>query len=204
MRALGASLRDASPSFVRAHSGRFSRFTPEPSEGMKSKTIGWAASLAVTAGAIAVGAAVAHKRGFGLHLSGDAPAAGASVSAAAPSRQLWHCGMHPQVIQDHPGDCPICHMALTPINSGGGVGATSAAASLSRVHMNTEVLIDPAVVQNMGVRTARVTTGALSRSLRAAGVLSLPEPGMHDVSLKVGGWIDKLYADQEGMHVQKG
>src|SRR5205085_9028194 len=31
--------------------------------------------------------------------------------------QLWHCGMHPQVIQDHPGDCPICHMALTPIGS---------------------------------------------------------------------------------------
>jgi RND family efflux transporter MFP subunit len=27
---------------------------------------------------------------------------------------------------------------------------------------------------------------------------------MHDVSLKVGGWIDKLYADQDGMHVHEG
>jgi Cu(I)/Ag(I) efflux system membrane fusion protein/cobalt-zinc-cadmium efflux system membrane fusion protein len=29
--------------------------------------------------------------------------------------QLWTCGMHPQVIQEEPGDCPICAMALTPL-----------------------------------------------------------------------------------------
>jgi membrane fusion protein, copper/silver efflux system len=29
--------------------------------------------------------------------------------------QLWTCGMHPQVIQDEPGDCPICGMDLTPL-----------------------------------------------------------------------------------------
>jgi Cu(I)/Ag(I) efflux system membrane fusion protein/cobalt-zinc-cadmium efflux system membrane fusion protein len=33
------------------------------------------------------------------------------------SGQLWTCGMHPQVIQDEPGDCPICGMALTPLKS---------------------------------------------------------------------------------------
>ncbi len=26
--------------------------------------------------------------------------------------------MHPQVIQDHPGTCPICHMNLTPLKGG--------------------------------------------------------------------------------------
>jgi len=29
--------------------------------------------------------------------------------------QLWTCGMHPQVIQEEPGTCPICGMALTPL-----------------------------------------------------------------------------------------
>jgi Cu(I)/Ag(I) efflux system membrane fusion protein len=29
--------------------------------------------------------------------------------------QLWTCGMHPQVIQDHPGTCPICGMNLVPL-----------------------------------------------------------------------------------------
>jgi len=113
------------------------------------------------------------------------------------AKQLWHCGMHPQVIQDHPGDCPICHMALTPMNASG--------ADTHADHAEpTVVRIDSAIVQNMGVRTATVTRGPLSKSVRTVGVLSLPEPGLHDVSLKVGGWIQKLYADQEGMHVHHG
>ncbi len=31
--------------------------------------------------------------------------------------QLWTCGMHPQVIQDEPGSCPICGMNLTPVKA---------------------------------------------------------------------------------------
>jgi Cu(I)/Ag(I) efflux system membrane fusion protein/cobalt-zinc-cadmium efflux system membrane fusion protein len=27
---------------------------------------------------------------------------------------LWTCGMHPEVVQDEPGTCPICKMELTP------------------------------------------------------------------------------------------
>lgn len=29
--------------------------------------------------------------------------------------QLWTCGMHPQVLQDEPGTCPICGMNLVPL-----------------------------------------------------------------------------------------
>jgi len=35
--------------------------------------------------------------------------------AAAEESGLWTCGMHPQVIQDEPGQCPICHMDLVPL-----------------------------------------------------------------------------------------
>lgn len=37
----------------------------------------------------------------------------AAEGDAAPT--LWTCGMHPEVIQDEPGVCPICHMDLTPM-----------------------------------------------------------------------------------------
>ena len=112
-------------------------------------------------------------------------------------KQLWHCGMHPQVIQDHPGDCPICHMALTPIGANGADAHADASGP-------AVVQIDPAVVQNMGVRTAPVTRDPLIKTVRTIGILSLPETGLLDVSLKVGGWINHLYADQEGMHVHQG
>src|ERR1035437_9696975 len=36
------------------------------------------------------------------------------------AKTLYTCGMHPQVIQDHPGNCPICGMQLTPIRKQAG------------------------------------------------------------------------------------
>ncbi len=153
----------------------------------------------------------------------------AAADPRSPHKQLWHCGMHPQVIQDHPGNCPICHMALTPLNSdtpttkGGAkkwwdpmLGPSSitdhpgkSAMGMDMVSLDAnpggpEVQIDPAIVQNMGVRTATVTRGPLTKTVRTVGILRLPEPGLHNVALKIGGWIDKLYADQDGMHVVKG
>src|SRR6185503_2489310 len=40
-------------------------------------------------------------------------------------RTLYTCGMHPQVIQDHPGNCPICGMKLTPIRKSDSASASS-------------------------------------------------------------------------------
>ena len=40
--------------------------------------------------------------------------------AAAKEETLYTCGMHPQVIQKKPGNCPICGMKLTPIRKQGG------------------------------------------------------------------------------------
>ena len=33
------------------------------------------------------------------------------------AKQLYSCGMHPQIIQEEPGNCPICGMKLTPLRS---------------------------------------------------------------------------------------
>ena len=37
--------------------------------------------------------------------------------------QLWTCGMHPEVILDEPGNCPICGMELVPVKGSGGAQA---------------------------------------------------------------------------------
>jgi Cu(I)/Ag(I) efflux system membrane fusion protein/cobalt-zinc-cadmium efflux system membrane fusion protein len=36
--------------------------------------------------------------------------------------QLWTCGMHPEVIQEEPGICPICQMDLVPLRTESGHG----------------------------------------------------------------------------------
>jgi RND family efflux transporter MFP subunit len=110
--------------------------------------------------------------------------------AAAP-QQLWTCGMHPQVIQDHPGRCPICGMELTPLD---GHDHTAGSA----------VVIDPVVVQKMGVRVTPVVEGILAVPVRAVAVLAEAEPARHDVNLRVSGWIERLPAHTEGMHLAVG
>ena len=37
------------------------------------------------------------------------------AQTASQPKTLYTCGMHPQIIQDHPGDCPICGMHLEPV-----------------------------------------------------------------------------------------
>ncbi len=39
-----------------------------------------------------------------------------ATSGKAP---VYTCTMHPQIRQEKPGDCPICHMKLTPLEAGG-------------------------------------------------------------------------------------
>jgi RND family efflux transporter MFP subunit len=109
---------------------------------------------------------------------------------AKTGKQLWWDPMlGPSSITDHPGKSAM-GMDMVPYTGRAAGGA--------------QIEIDPRVVQDMGVQTAPVTRGPLHKTVHAVGIFELPQPGMHDIALKVGGWIDKLYADQEGMHVHQG
>ncbi|MFQ6614969.1 MAG: efflux RND transporter periplasmic adaptor subunit, partial [Fidelibacterota bacterium] len=59
---------------------------------------------------------------------GDKPET--AQTQTAERSELYTCGMHPNVIQEGPGNCPICGMKLTPLNGGGTTtAATTASAS---------------------------------------------------------------------------
>src|ERR1700749_1249056 len=104
---------------------------------------------------------------------------------AGAKKTLYTCGMHPQIIQDHPGDCPICGMKLTPIRDNS-AGATSNAPA------DTNIIVDSVTVQTMGVRTAVVARGPLRRTIRTVGIVSYNETTLGDVTTKFKGWIEKL------------
>ena len=44
----------------------------------------------------------------------QAPSAAVTGESAGEKKTLWTCGMHPWIIQEEPGNCPICGMKLTP------------------------------------------------------------------------------------------
>ncbi|MFQ5489594.1 MAG: efflux RND transporter periplasmic adaptor subunit [Phycisphaerae bacterium] len=54
--------------------------------------------------------------------STSAGAGGGGEGAAGDDEQWYTCGMHPNVLQKTPGDCPICQMKLTPLKKDSGDG----------------------------------------------------------------------------------
>lgn len=46
---------------------------------------------------------------------GQAPVRGAAVSADTSADTIYTCPMHPEVQQNHPGNCPKCGMTLEPV-----------------------------------------------------------------------------------------
>jgi multidrug efflux pump subunit AcrA (membrane-fusion protein)/rubrerythrin len=74
--------------------------------------------------------------GLGLLLTGCGGDHG--TAGKAKEAQLYTCGMHPQVIQDKPGNCPICGMKLTPVRKQGSAsGATASAERKVKFYKST-------------------------------------------------------------------
>ncbi len=121
---------------------------------------------------------------------------GRGKANATEGKMLYTCGMHPQIIQDHPGNCPICGMKLTPIRKQD--------ASTSTAQASSTIAIDPSTIQTMGIRTAEVTRGPLRRLIRTVANVDYDETALADVTTKYKGWIEKLYVDSTGALVNPG
>jgi Cu(I)/Ag(I) efflux system membrane fusion protein len=117
------------------------------------------------------------------------PAAEASAKTGQDATQFYTCGMHPWVILPKPGNCPICGMDLVPLDASKFTG---------------QITIDPVVVQNIGVRTAKAEDGTLSRTIRTVGTVEYDERQVRDINTKVSGWIEKIHVDYLGAEVKKG
>jgi Cu(I)/Ag(I) efflux system membrane fusion protein len=104
----------------------------------------------------------------------------------------YHCGMHPWITDNKPSKCPICGMTLTPVykNEGG--------------KQEGIVQIDPAMVQNIGVKTEIVMKRKLTHTIRTTGRIDYDETKQTIITTKFSGYIEKLYVDYTGKPVQQG
>lgn len=102
----------------------------------------------------------------------------------------WRAPMNPTEIYDKPGKSAM-GMDLVPVYEDHLVGGV-------------EIKVDPVTQQNMGIRTAMVEKGPLVHTIRAYGHVTYDETRTAQVSPKISGWIEKIYADFTGKYVEKG
>ncbi len=124
----------------------------------------------------------------------NAPSRAETAEPSATSSTLYTCGMHPQVIRDAKGKCPICEMDLIPLPSD-----FEEQPSESR-----KVRVTPEFVQNFSVRTTEVVPNRLSRQIRTVGYLDQNESGLVSVNVKFEGWIERPRVHTVGERVSVG
>jgi len=117
--------------------------------------------------------------------------------AVQAAEEIYTCPMHPQVIEHHPGNCPICGMTLVKKEF------TAAEAKNATVDLHT--LLRPtnsAVVSGIPVTTLQQASPSLS--IEALGRVDYDTRRVQTIAARVSGRIEKLYVKYRYQHVHMG
>ncbi|MCG3725484.1 efflux RND transporter periplasmic adaptor subunit [Vibrio cincinnatiensis] len=106
----------------------------------------------------------------------------------------WVAPMDPNYRRDRPGKSPM-GMDLIPVYA--------EEASPTRDQPGT-VHIDPAVENNLGVKTANVEFSKLSPRIETVGYIAFDGSQLWQTNVRVSGWVEKLYINAVGEKVNKG
>ncbi|TCI01774.1 efflux RND transporter periplasmic adaptor subunit [Corallincola luteus] len=119
------------------------------------------------------------------------PIAIAPLGSASPAIK-YVCPMHPQIVQDEQGHCPICGMSLEPVEVG---------AAAQEVSVN----VAGGMQQALGLRTEAVTADdTLWRYVRALGSVEYDQDAIHHIHPRMTGWVESVSVVSEGDYVKKG
>ncbi|MBS1562892.1 MAG: efflux RND transporter periplasmic adaptor subunit [Bacteroidetes bacterium] len=119
----------------------------------------------------------------------------ASVQPAAPKKELWTCSMHPEIIRDKPGSCPICGMDL--------VKKETQATAINGLDLD-ELLqpTDKFILSSIPVTALQKEQVRMEKE--ALGAVTYDTRYINTISARVSGRIEKLYVQYRYQHVHKG
>ena len=110
----------------------------------------------------------------------------------------YYCPMHPSVVQEQPGNCPICGMPLSKRKKGEKTSLPEGVVS--------RVQLAPFRIAQAGIRTAEASYAPLSESLTTVGSVSFDERRLARISSKLKGMsrVEKLAVNFNGTPVKAG
>jgi Cu(I)/Ag(I) efflux system membrane fusion protein len=113
----------------------------------------------------------------------------------ASQSEIYTCPMHPQIIKQEPGNCPICGMPL--------VKKENASREISNISLSTVLQSNNSTV----ISSIPATTVKFSKQkiqLEALGSVNYDTRFMKTISSKVAGRIEKLYIKYRYQPIHKG
>jgi Cu(I)/Ag(I) efflux system membrane fusion protein len=119
----------------------------------------------------------------------------ATTAEHAHKKELWTCPMHPEIIRDKPGTCPVCGMDL--------IKKEEDATVLTGIKLDD--LLQPTdrfVVSSIPVTTVRKKV--VSMEMEAFGTITYDTRLINTIAARVSGRIEKLYVRYRYQHIHKG
>jgi Cu(I)/Ag(I) efflux system membrane fusion protein len=121
---------------------------------------------------------------------------------AAPG--YWYDPMHPSEHFDKPGKSPFMDMTLVPKCSETEGGASAAGATTAKDAAPGSIAVDSRVVQNLGLRLAKVEQGSFARVVDTVGSVGVDEHRIEAVQVRQPGWVERLEVRAAGDSVRRG
>jgi Cu(I)/Ag(I) efflux system membrane fusion protein len=107
-------------------------------------------------------------------------------------KSSWTCSMHPQIIRNKPGKCPICGMDLIPLES-------------SKTPEKTPVLkLDDRAKKLAEVQSSPVERKFATARVELFGKVEYDRTRFDKISAHFPGRIEKLFVNYTGMPIKKG
>lgn len=104
--------------------------------------------------------------------------------------EKYTCPMHPQVIQDKPGTCPICGMDLVKMNASTGADGS--------------IMLSESQIKLANISTTLTRLENMGENTLLTGRLMVDEEQTEVISSRVQGRIEKLFYKEAGQSVQQG
>jgi Cu(I)/Ag(I) efflux system membrane fusion protein len=104
--------------------------------------------------------------------------------------EYYTCSMHPQIMEDKPGNCPICHMELIVVKR------TNTAAD--------EILLNDEQIRLGNIQTDTIRNGMIGDKMILTATLNTDESKVNSINARIMGRIDRLYFKNMGDYVSKG
>jgi Cu(I)/Ag(I) efflux system membrane fusion protein len=121
---------------------------------------------------------------------GGASVAGATTAPVESKPQYWYDPMHPAEHFDKPGKSPFMDMQLVP--------------KYARDAAPGSIAVDSRVVQNLGLRLAKVEQGSFARVVDTVGSVAVDEHRIEAVQVRQPGWVERLEVRAAGDPVRRG